>query len=245
MALFLHPSRALLVSIYGAIYFLCFSSGKRREGKKNQTHTHKKTNSAHINHRFFPSPRPEMFLGAASLRRATTSAGKPKISASKTRLGFGSRPQGNGERTAPGREGGGGEVGDRRDRSENNKRSHFCNHVVPINTHCLLIKCLYDSSWRRSLHTTPGGARCGFFFSPLPSEQNDSKTVPFLFIFFPFISPPNPKPPVYVLKKQRNNKNNKDKAGKCTLAPRSCAEALPSERSSAFAPDNSQPRRPT
>lgn len=161
--------------------------------------------------------------------------------------GLGSAPglrETGSERPRVGR-GVGGEVGDRRDRSENNKRSHFCNHVVPINTHCLLIKCLYDSSWRRSLHTTPGGAGCGFFFPPLPSEQNDSKTVPFLFIFFPFISPPNPKPPVYVLKKQRNNKNNKNKAGKCTLAPRSCAEALPSERSSAFAPDNSQPRRPT
>lgn len=195
MALFLHPSRALLVSIYGAIYFLCFSSGKRREGKKNQTHTHKKTNLAHINHRFFPSPRPEMFLGAASLRRATTSAGKPKISASKTGFGFGSRPQGNGERTAPGREGGGGEVGDRRDRSENNKRSHFCNHVVPINTHCLLIKCLYDSSWRRSLHTTPGGAGCGFFFFPLfPANKTTAKpSLSSLFSSLSFLLPtPNP-----------------------------------------------------
>ena len=133
-----------------------------------------------------------MLLGAAPLRRLTTTpAGKPKISALKMGFGFGSRPQGNGERTSPGWEkgGGGGGGGGRRDRSENNKRSHFCNHVVPINTHCLLIKCLYDSSWRRSLHTTPGGAAC-IFFSSFPANKTTAKpSLPSLFSPLSFLLP--------------------------------------------------------
>lgn len=65
--------------------------------------------------------------------------------------------------------------------AENNKRSHFCNHVVPINTHCLLIKCLYDSPPDgQSLHTTGFSQRTkrrrkrllpSFFFSTPPSPN--------------------------------------------------------------------------
>lgn len=160
----------IMLQLQAAIYFLCFRLRFREKKKISQN----------INHSVIPALHPKIVSQQCErLKDDNTSRERRKSIYFQVVLGV-SRPgrrfnAGSGER-------GGGADGFQ---AENNKRSHFCNHVVPINTHCLLIKCLYDQARSGlSLHTT------GFSQRTKPRQKR-------LFPSFSLFFPASPSPLLY------------------------------------------------